>query len=129
MIVGLTGKNAAGKGEVARFLSGRSFRLHSLSDELRLELERTATPVTRENLIERGRALRAEFGPGVLADRVLARIDDASHHVVDSIRNPGEIAVLRHHEARAETLSRLLDERQPLPARDQTDGKDPRLPG
>src|SRR5262245_52162171 len=97
MILGLTGKNAAGKGEVVRFLATRSFRPHSLSDEVRQDLERTGTPSTRENLIERGRALRAEFGPGVLAERILAHLDESSHHVVDSIRNPAEIMVLRRH--------------------------------
>ncbi|MGH7895320.1 MAG: hypothetical protein ACREQL_11680 [Candidatus Binatia bacterium] len=39
-----------------------------------------------------------------------------------------EIAALRHHEARAEALARMLAERQPA-ARDTIDGQDPRLPG
>ena len=45
MILGLTGKNASGKGEVVRFLTERSFCAHSLSDEVRRELVRTGTPV------------------------------------------------------------------------------------
>lgn len=95
MIVGLTGKNAAGKGEVLRFLATRSFRPHSLSDEVRRDLERTGTATTRENMIERGRALRAGFGPGILAERIRDHLDESSHHVVDSIRHPAEIAALR----------------------------------
>ena len=40
MIIGLTGKNAAGKGEVARFLQDKGFYYHSLSDVLREELKK-----------------------------------------------------------------------------------------
>src|SRR5215468_3534159 len=95
MIVGLTGKNAAGKGEVVRFLQSRSFRAHSLSDEVRRDLEVTGDEPTRETMIARGRSLRAEFGPGVLAERIRDHLDNSSHHVVDSIRHPAEIAALR----------------------------------
>ena len=35
MIIGLTGKNASGKGEAAKFLESRGFHYHSLSDVLR----------------------------------------------------------------------------------------------
>jgi hypothetical protein len=38
-----------------------------------------------------------------------------------------EIAALRHHEARAEALERLIASR--VPARGTSDGEDPRLPG
>jgi len=38
MIIGLTGKNASGKGEIARFLQERGFTFMSLSDVLRDEL-------------------------------------------------------------------------------------------
>jgi dCMP deaminase len=95
MILGLTGKNASGKGEVVRLLTERSFRAHSLSDEVRQELAGTGTPTSRENLIAWGRELRRHFGPGVLAERVLPRLDLSSHHVVDSIRHPAEVLVLR----------------------------------
>ena len=37
-IIGLTGRNAAGKGTVATMLKKRSFEYHSLSDTLRNEL-------------------------------------------------------------------------------------------
>jgi hypothetical protein len=40
-----------------------------------------------------------------------------------------EIAALRHHEARAEALSRLLDERASTSPEVPSNGKDPRLPG
>jgi dCMP deaminase len=97
VILGLTGKNGSGKGEIATFLAERSFHAHSLSDEIRRDLERTGTPITRETMIERGRELRRVEGPQVLAERILAHLDPSLHHVVDSIRHPAEVHALQHH--------------------------------
>jgi uncharacterized protein YlxW (UPF0749 family) len=72
------------------------------------------------------------------AEAALAQERERHERRLDAVRRAAnrrlaammqEIAVLRHHEARADALSRLLDEREPLPARDHTNGKDPRLPG
>ena len=93
MILGLTGPNAAGKGEVASYLVSRGFAYHSLSDVLREEMERRHLPPTRENLIALGNELRAAGGAGVLAEMVQKRL--GSRDVVDSIRNPAEVEVLR----------------------------------
>lgn len=97
MIVGLTGPNAAGKGEVARFLVERSFAYHSLSDVVREEASARGLDHARENLILVGNDLRARYGAGVLAERVAARIQHKleQREVVDSIRSPSEVAVLR----------------------------------
>ncbi len=51
---------------------------------------------TRENLIRIGNELREQAGPGALAERVLSRL--TSRAVVDSIRNPAEVEVLRRLE-------------------------------
>ncbi|HKY33503.1 MAG TPA: AAA family ATPase [Candidatus Polarisedimenticolia bacterium] len=93
MVIGITGPNAAGKGEVAAYLVARGFAYHSLSDVLREELDKQGLPPTRENLIARGNALRAEQGAGVLAERITPRL--TGRDVVDSIRNPAEVEVLR----------------------------------
>ncbi|HET9481329.1 MAG TPA: AAA family ATPase [Candidatus Polarisedimenticolia bacterium] len=92
-LIGLTGPNAAGKGEVAACLAARGFVYHSLSDVLRDELRRAGLPPTRENLIAVGNELRAAHGPGVLAEKILERL--TGRDVVDSIRNPAEVEVLR----------------------------------
>ena len=94
MIIGLTGKYAAGKGTVAEVLMNRGFRYHSLSDVLRDELATRGKPESREALLEVGNALRREGGAGVLAERILERLDEGLH-LVDSIRNPLEVAALR----------------------------------
>lgn len=95
MIIGLTGRNASGKGEVARFLQERGFQFRSLSDALREELKRRRLPVTRDHLTEIGNALRQAHGPAVLADRILAELGDSAHYVVDSFRAPAEVEAFR----------------------------------
>lgn len=93
MIVGLTGPNAAGKGEAAQWLAGRGYAVHSLSDVVRERAVALGRDLGRTSLIEVGQALRREFGPGVLAERLLARLSGRA--VVDSIRHPAEVEVLR----------------------------------
>jgi len=93
LIIGLTGPNAAGKGEVAARLVSRGFTYHSLSDVLRDELLEAGREPSRDNLIEAGNALRAAGGAGVLAERVRRRL--GGRDLVDSIRNPAEVEVLR----------------------------------
>jgi len=91
--VGLTGPNASGKGEVARYLQEVGFASYSLSDGVREEATRQGLDHSRASLIQVGNWLRERFGPGVLAERALPLLSGRS--VVDSIRNPGEIKVLR----------------------------------
>lgn len=98
-VVGLTGPNAAGKGEVAAHLRRRGFTCHSLSDVVREEAAAQGLPPEREHLIRIGNDLRDAGGAGVLAERILPRLTGFA--VVDSIRNPVEVEVLR-------TLPRFL---------------------
>ena len=95
MIVGLTGKNGSGKGEVAEFLKQRGFAYYSLSDVIREELKRKRLTVSRENLIKVGNQLRATYGPSVLADRILDKLDPDKNYVVDSFRSPFEVEAFR----------------------------------
>ncbi len=95
MIIGLTGKNGSGKGEVARYLQERGFHYYSLSDVLREEAVRENKAVTRDNLVELGNRLRLEQGPGVLAEKIFARLDPEKHYVIDSVRHPSEVQVFR----------------------------------
>ena len=58
MIIGLTGKNAAGKGEVAEYLKKKGFVYYSLSDVIREEATEKGLEHSRENLINLGNELR-----------------------------------------------------------------------
>jgi hypothetical protein len=69
-------------------------------------------------------------------ERDLAAAHDRHARQLDNVRRAAnrrvaammqEIAALRHYEARAEALERLLATR--APARGTSDGEDPRLPG
>lgn len=95
MIIGITGKNGSGKGEVSRFLVESGYEYYSLSDILRDELIARGKATGRENLIAIGNELRANHGAGALAERVLQKVGEDAHAVVDSIRNPFEVEVLR----------------------------------
>jgi dCMP deaminase len=95
MLIGLTGRNAAGKGEVARYLQRKSFYYYSLSDAIRDEIRSRGDEPTRERLIIVGNELRQRYGSKILAERILARIEDDKHYVIDSIRNPAEVEAFR----------------------------------
>lgn len=95
MIIGLTGKNASGKGEVALFLKSRGFQYHSLSDVLRDELKSRRITPSRDHLTKIGNDLRETYGPAVLADRILTLLTEEQHYVIDSFRNPAEVEAFR----------------------------------
>jgi len=98
MIIGLTGKNGSGKTEVSEYLKSRGFEYHSLSDEIREEIRRRGQEITREILIQVGNELREKLGPGILAERVLPKLERDHNYVIDSIRNPYEVEVLKHRK-------------------------------
>lgn len=97
MIIGLTGRNGAGKGTVAAWFTARGFRFTSLSDAIRRDLRARGLEVTRDNLIAGGRRLRREGGAAVLGARSLEHIhaEGGGDWVVDSVRNPAEVEALR----------------------------------
>ncbi|MBI2649882.1 AAA family ATPase, partial [Candidatus Woesearchaeota archaeon] len=101
MIIGLTGKNAAGKGELAKHLQLKCFAYFSLSDALREEADKRHLDHSRSTLINLGNELRKKFGNGILAKRINEKIKKAKgsmDFVIESIRNPGEIEELRKNK-------------------------------
>lgn len=95
VILGVSGPYGAGKGEAVAWLRDRSFYAWSLSDVIREELAGRGLPETRERMIETGNALRAEGGPGALAKRLVAKLLPDRNYVIDSVRHPAEVEVLR----------------------------------
>lgn len=95
MIIGLTGRNCAGKTTVLDYLKQGGFIALSLSDVIRDEIKKQGHEITRERLIEMGRHLREEHGPSVLAKLILEKLDIDKNYVIDSIRNPHEVSALR----------------------------------
>ncbi len=83
MIIGLTGRNASGKGEMADYLVKKGFKYFSLSDEIREEIKAEKLEVTRENLIQMGNKLRFQFGAGILAEKILSKLKPNENYIID----------------------------------------------
>ncbi len=101
LCIGLTGRMASGKGEVARLLQGRGFSYISLSDIVRREAAREGGTADRLRMQDIGNRLRARDGAGVLGRRVRETVlaDAATHWVIDGIRHPAEVLELRRIDA------------------------------
>jgi dCMP deaminase len=95
MIIGVAGRNGAGKGEFVQFLEARSFRVLSLSDAIRQELADRGLTETRERMIETGQEMRRRSGPGALAQRLVRQLQPDQNYAIDSIRHPVEVEILR----------------------------------
>ena len=95
MLIGLTGTNAAGKGTIAKYLEKKSFYYESLSNILRAYLDKKGIPISRESLINEGNELRKLHGNYILAEILLNELNPINNYVIDSIRNPYEIAMLK----------------------------------
>ena len=91
MIIGLTGKNGAGKTEVVNILNQGGFITYSLSDVIRMELKAQGKEINRQALIQMGRQLRESGGPSILAEKILEKLDFDKNYAIDSLRNPHEI--------------------------------------
>ena len=101
MILGLTGKNASGKGEATNYLKTKGFVYYSLSDVIREEATKRGLEHLRDNLINLGNELRKKFGPSYLAKQINNKIKQQlknKNFVIDSIRNPHEISELSKNE-------------------------------
>lgn len=95
LIIGLTGENCSGKGISAEYLKKKGFYYLSLSDFIREDLAEENAEITRESMIAKGNDLRARFGPSILAQRAVQRMEKDRNYIIDSIRNPGEVKELK----------------------------------
>ncbi len=95
-VIGLTGPIASGKGVVAKYLISLGFSNFTLSDIIKDEATKRGLPHERQVLQDIGNEMRENFGNDILARIISERISDESGNVViDSIRNPGEVAFLK----------------------------------
>ena len=95
IIIGLTGRNAAGKTTAGEVLGTRGFSYLSLSDVIREEAKARGLSLVRENLTALGNELREKHGPGALAELTVTRMQPDRNYAVDSIRHPAEVMALK----------------------------------
>jgi cytidylate kinase len=94
-IIGIAGTNGSGKDAAGLTLADRhSYLFVSVTDLLRVELNRRGIPVERENLRALSAEWRREYGYGVLVDRAVEeykRLEDKYVGIaIASLRNPAE---------------------------------------
>ena len=99
--MGLTGKNASGKGEVSNYLKTKGFIYYSLSDVIREEATKRDLEHSRDNLINLGNDLRKNYGAEYLAKQINKKMKNTkkfsqkeNFFVIDSIRSPYEVKEL-----------------------------------
>lgn len=98
MLLGVTGRNAAGKTTIVEWFASQGWDSCSCSDAIRHWLRESGQDITRENLTQGGRTLRSKGGGGVLAEMLLERMDSKKNTIIDSIRTPDEVHALRSRD-------------------------------
>ncbi|MBD3252541.1 AAA family ATPase [Candidatus Pacearchaeota archaeon] len=97
MIIGITGKIAAGKETLTNFFKEKGFGYHTLSEILREDMKKKNLEMSRASLQDYGDMLRNKEGPGVLMKIFLSKIDRNKDYIIDGIRNPGEVEELKKY--------------------------------
>ena len=98
MLLGVTGRNAAGKTTIVEWFVNQGWDGCSCSDAIRHWLRENGQEITRENLTQGGRTLRSQGGAGILAEMLLDRMDPEQNTIIDSIRTPDEVFALRSRD-------------------------------
>jgi dephospho-CoA kinase len=92
----LTGLCCSGKDTLAEYIVKKyQYKHYSLSNIIVNMLMKDCIEPTRENLISFAVELRKKEGNGILAKKVLEKIDDNSNYCISSIRHPDEIKEIR----------------------------------
>lgn len=94
MIIGITGTLGAGKGTIVQYLTQKKgFEHFSVRGYLEESLGEGAN---RDSLVQKANELRAQHGPGYIAEQLLLRaIDSNKNAIIESLRTVGEINSLR----------------------------------
>lgn len=97
VIVGLVGLPGAGKTTVASYLQNQGFEIITLSDFIKKEVQKARLSPTREVLQRYGNRMRRQYGPQILAQLAIKKIqkDKTKRAVIDGIRNMYEVRFLQ----------------------------------
>jgi len=97
MIIGITGRIAAGKETLTDFLRKKGFIYLESSKVLTEELENRGLEITRANMQNLGDEIREKYGAGGLMKMLLKKTEPGKNYIFDSLRNPGEAEFLRNN--------------------------------
>lgn len=98
MIIGITGTNGSGKGEVADYLVTKGFKHYSSRAVISAEVERRGLPVNRDTMTSVSRDMRATRGAACIVEELYARaLEEGGDAVIESIREiPGAQFIKEH---------------------------------
>ena len=111
MIIGITGTNAAGKGETSNILKRLGYKYYSLSDMIREEASLKKEEPNRDNLIRIGNEFRLKYGEGIWGKKLAEKLkhEERDKIVIDSIRHPMEVKELKKLLENPDFLKRILE--------------------
>ncbi|HSV77382.1 MAG TPA: AAA family ATPase [Bacteroidales bacterium] len=97
IILGITGTLGSGKGTVVTYLAEtRGFVHFSVREYIARRLHHDNIPVNRDTLTAKANELRAINGPAYIIEELYKEAEALKKNcIIESIRTPGEIAVLR----------------------------------
>lgn len=97
MIIGITGTNGAGKGEVAEHLVEKNgFTHYSVRDFLVEKLNEEGLNTTRDNMIVLANNLRYKHGPSYIIEKLYKRASEkGGDAVIESIRTISEAQFIK----------------------------------
>jgi len=95
-IIGITGTNGSGKGEVVKYLKQKGFVHFSVRNFLMNEIEKRNLPLNRTTMNFLANELRKENSPSYIIENLLieAKIQNEDC-IIESIRTPGEVEFLK----------------------------------
>ena len=99
-IIGITGTLGAGKGTIVDYLVEHKGFLHfSVRHFLVKEIELRNVPVNRDSMVMVANDLRSQHSPAYIAEELYKlAIESGKNSVIESIRTPGEVDLLRSKE-------------------------------
>jgi len=98
MIIGITGTNGSGKGEVADYLVTKGFKHYSSRALIVEEVKRRGLPVNRDTMTSVSREMRASQGAACIVEALYKRaIADGGDAVIESIREIPGAEFLKSH--------------------------------
>lgn len=96
MIIGISGRIAAGKETLTQFLRDKGIKYFETRQVLIQILKEQGKEITRSNMQDLGDRLRKDGGAGALMQKILERINYQDENwIIDSLRNSGEAEFLR----------------------------------